>query len=125
MRLNHLFFRYSWDSSKFTTHVAHGYWDKLENQQTFLNALLHKLHVRDAHGWFSITGSTLKQHGAGGLLAKYGDSVSKLLAAVSPEYKQTCRNTVEQLARELNLENVQQIVQIPLEYQKPFADFVK
>ncbi len=63
-----------------------GHWDKLSNQKIFLNDLASRLNIKDKSGWYKMTVKSFQQHGAAGLLEKYGNSPSKLLSTVFPEY---------------------------------------
>ncbi len=81
-----------------------------------MNEVIQKLHITDKEGWFSITHKTLAHHGAGGILTRYDGSVSKLLAHVFPEYKQACRETVQNMVNELKLSKVEDLLHVPIEY---------
>ncbi len=78
---------YKWDLSKFSC-VPRGYWNHIENQRHFMDALATKLNIKDQEGWYSLTTKTMKSHGGHGLLhVKYNGSVTKLLTTVYPEYR--------------------------------------
>ncbi len=78
---------YKWDLSKFnSSHRQAGWWDNMTNQRTFMNEIAEKLHITNQEGWYKLTVTTLRDHGANTLLSKYKGSPSALLRAIYPEY---------------------------------------
>ncbi len=73
-----------WDFSKFNN--PQGYWDNSANQRCFLDELAKKLNITDQQGWYNITAHKLLRHGGGTLLAKFGNSPSKLVSSVYHEH---------------------------------------
>ncbi len=51
-------------------------------------------------------------------MSKYNNCVSKLLSTVFPEYKQACRDVVLQLKKDLKLEKVEDLIEVPLDHIK-------
>ncbi len=94
-----------------------GYWDNLSSQRTFMDNLAKKLGIVDMEGWYSITAKTLQMNGGSTLARKYNGSVFKMLAILYPEYKQACRDFVMNIVKELKLSKVEDVIQVPLEYQ--------
>ncbi len=74
---------YQWSTK---ANKPQGYWADVTVQRTFMEDLAKKLNIGDKEGWQTITGYTMYQHGAAGLLARYNNSMPKLLAAMYPEY---------------------------------------
>ncbi len=64
-----------------------------------------------------VTVESLKKSGARGLLEKYGNSPSKMLATLYPEYKNACREFVMKVVKEENLSCVEDVQKLPLPYQ--------
>ncbi len=113
-----LFCRYQWDLTKFVQ-IPHGYWD-LPKQRAFMDNLAKKLNIVKQEGWYNVTAAALKRHGAHKLIAKYNNSMTKLLSTVYHEYtwvpsQFTCvprsywavvdnqRAFMDNLAKELNI----------------------
>ncbi len=63
-----------------------GHWNDLSTQRTFMDNLAKKLKITDRQAWYHITLRTIRKHGGTGLLAKYQNSPSKILATVYSEY---------------------------------------
>ncbi len=115
---------YNWDVTKFTTHVTHGYWNKLTNQRDFMQQLQIKLSITDHEAWDKVTTANLLQHGGRSLLDKYNGSLSKLLTTVLPEYRQACRERLIRTARDLKLPKVEDLITVPLEYPPTLSQHV-
>jgi len=74
-----------WDLSRFAKKPQR-YWSSKENQRRFMDELALKLGLGDLDGWYSVTVSRLAHLGAARILTLYGNSLSKLLAAVYPDH---------------------------------------
>ncbi len=81
--------QYSWDTSKFRSHLAIGYWNNLTNQRNFMEELAKKLNITEKESWYKVTSTVLLQHGANSLLTKHNGSLRRLLKTVFPEYPGT------------------------------------
>ncbi len=75
-----------------------------------------KLGITSIEGWYQITFTTMLEQGAAGLTKRYNNSVSKLLTTIYPEYKQRCRDFVNQVVRNLQLSKVEEVLNVPQEY---------
>ncbi len=101
--------------------VSMGHWNDVDNQRLFLDKLAKKLNLTDGKSWCQLTSSLLDQHGGAALKQKYNGSIGKLLAHLNPNYKSMCRNVVQDIARELKLSTLEDIVNVPLSYFKAHA----
>jgi len=82
-----------------------------------MDDLAKKLNITDSEGWYNITGSTLQEHGGGGLLiGKYNGSVYQLLKEVYPQYQESCRNFVLRIVRDLKLDKVEDVLKVSEEF---------
>ncbi len=89
-----------------------------------MKELAKKLQIKDQEGWYHVTESTLREHGAKSLLEKYNHSPSKLLATVFPQYqwdvtrftrvpsqywdnRAAQRAFMDNLAKELNIQDME------------------
>ncbi len=97
-------------------YASHGYWNNFDNHKAFLDDLARKLNITTPQGWFSIRNPTLIERGGGGLLRKYNGSLSRLLSTVYPEYRQTCKQALMQLAHDLNTNSVKDLLYVGREY---------
>ncbi len=82
-----------------------------------MDSLAKKLNITSVEGWYGITSKTFHEHGGAGLLDKYNGSTSKLLTTLLPDYKQACVNFVMDIVNELKLKGVEDVIQLPKEYQ--------
>jgi len=78
---------HSWDPLRFTN-TPRNYWLSLEHQRTFMDSLGRSLGFAEGEraAWYKVTSRTVINHGGVGLLRRHADSLSKLLAAVYPDY---------------------------------------
>ncbi len=91
-----MFSRYTWDLSKFRTHVhryepvfyhhCRNYWTSVSNQRTFMDNLAKKLNIKDHEGWFKVSNAVVAENGGNSLLVKFKGSFSKILQHVYPQY---------------------------------------
>ncbi len=111
---------YNWDHSKFTSHilnVPHGHWNHLHHQHSFMSSLAQSLNITSANDWLKVNQGAILKHGGAGLLAKYSNSLSKILTTLVPEYKEMCRSFIMKVKQDLQLETMQDVVNVPFEYQ--------
>ncbi len=97
------------------------HWNELTYQRSFMNDLGKKFNISTIDDWFSITNISIQQHGGSAVLQKYNGSLCKLLATVFPEYKQACVNFVTNVMKEKKLTKIEDVIHVPLEYQKLFV----
>ncbi len=64
-----------------------------------------------------MTVKTLEKHGGASLIHKYNSSPRKLLSAVEPKYKESIRESLLKIAKDLNIEKVEDLVNISKEYR--------
>lgn len=62
--------------------VANGYWDIKENQRNFLDGLGKQLGFKRMEDWHNVSANSIRQHGGGTLLTKFGDSPSKCIISI-------------------------------------------
>jgi len=60
--------------------VKRGHWDVRENREEFVRSLEDRLGIGSAEQWKSVTAATVAEHGGSSLLARYGNSMSRMLA---------------------------------------------
>ncbi len=104
------------NSPRTNLYRQHGYWNDISHQQFFIEGLVKQLDIRDQEGWFKVTHKTIKEHGGASLMQRY-KSIGKMLSTLSPEYNQMCRQVVLDIVRDLQLEKVEDILDLPLRYQ--------
>ncbi len=92
------------------------YWDDFFRHRSFMHELAEKLNISDTKGLYSLTSQMIRLHGGNSLLEKYNGSVSKLLAAVYPSYKHSCRELVMNVMKDLKMKKVDDLVHAPVEY---------
>ncbi len=63
-----------------------GYWNIRFVQRKFLDDLMKKLNIKDQHELYKLSVTTIREHGGHTLLQKYGNSISKMLMSLYPEY---------------------------------------
>ncbi len=64
-----------------------GYWDDVSNQRGFMEDIRKQLNITTQEDWYkSASSKTIIKYGGAQLLKKYGNSVSKLMTTVYPEY---------------------------------------
>ncbi len=88
----------------------------MDAQRSFIHDLAQKLYITKPEDWFHVTTSKISLHGGTGLMSKYGDSISKLLTAVCPEYKKACRDFVMRIKEDLNLSRVEDMLTVQHSY---------
>ncbi len=104
--------------------VPWGFWDDVANQRSFIDQLVKKLNLEN-EGLENLTLRALQKHGGGYLLKKYDYSISKLLATISPDYHQKCRQFVMNIVKDLRLSKVEDMLQVPLEYLQLLLKLLK
>jgi len=91
--LQQVYPEFAWDSLGFTKVPRH-HWASLTNQRAFMETLGEKFGINSkaendrAHElekWYQVTKQQVIEEGGGGLLAKYQNSISRLLQSVFPE----------------------------------------
>ncbi len=81
-----------------------------------MDDLAKQLNISPNDIWNSLSAKSLKEHGGAGLLKKYNGSYTKLLENIFPEFKHSCRQYVHRIVSDLQLGNVKDILNVPLEY---------
>jgi len=67
--------------------LPRGFWDYKKNQVEFLEWLGPRLGFNELNNWYKVTSLNIRQNGGSNLLAKFGNSPSKLLSSVYPKHK--------------------------------------
>ncbi len=81
-----------------------------------MEQLAKKLNINEPADWQKMTKGMLQENGGVSVLAKYSNSVSKLLTTLFPSYQQVIRNVVLQTVHDLKLPNVEQLLHVPPQY---------
>jgi len=76
----------AWDPLKFNK-APQNYWSDEKTQRAFMEEISPKLGVKELSDWYKVSNQLLVDHGASGLLTRYGGSLSALLAKLYPDYK--------------------------------------
>jgi hypothetical protein len=66
--------------------VPRSYWNNLQNQKKYLEWFVKQQNIQKMEDWYKLQITDLKKNGAKGLLAKYNNSLYKLLSTIYPEY---------------------------------------
>jgi len=66
--------------------VPGGYWEKLENQRTYLEWLSSKLGYKKMEDWYQVTAKHFEENFGGSLLTLYKGSPSKILSTVFSDF---------------------------------------
>jgi hypothetical protein len=85
-----VYIQYPWKESKFTQrnpkftsrNKPAGYWNSKDNQRNFLDTLAKQLNFKQQDDWYKVTIRQILENGGGGLLTKYGYSLSRLITSV-------------------------------------------
>jgi hypothetical protein len=84
--LQNLYPDYPWQPWKFKQGVASGYWDNLQNQRKFLDAVGKELNFQRLDDWYRIDAKVLMEKGGTMVLKIHKDSPFQMLKSVIPEY---------------------------------------
>ena len=77
-----------WHPWRFDQKLPDGYWDRIENQRSFMDWLGKELAFKEVEDWYKLTSKNIEDNGGCTLLTeKYNDSTFQLLQAVYPEHK--------------------------------------
>jgi len=80
---------HAWDPQRFDR-TPQRYWTQHENQRSFLATVGEALGCRgpdrEWERWYTVSAKEIRERGGGRLLSLYGNSMSRLLAAVYPEH---------------------------------------
>ncbi len=111
---------HSWDITRFEKYLGSTLPDTPSrySERAFMDELAAKLNVTKPSDWLKVTTTSLQQQGASSLIKKYNGSLTKLLTTIYPEYKQVCRDAVMKMVKDMKVNNVQELVHIPVEYHK-------
>jgi len=112
--LQNVYSDHNWDVRKFK--LPQKYWHDLANQKSFLDHLAKKLNITSIEGWYKVTVPILQANGGNGLLKKYKVSLHTLLSTVYPEYKQSCRDAILSITRDLKLTKVEDSIKVAHKY---------
>jgi hypothetical protein len=66
--------------------VPPGYWDDIKNQRKYFDWLAKQLHIKTPEDWYQVTHAEVVARGGGRPLGLHGNSLSKTLSAVYPEF---------------------------------------
>jgi hypothetical protein len=69
-------------------------WKDIHVQRSTLEDIGKRLKVQQLNDWYKIRNADIIHHGGSGLLSHYGNSLSKLLRTVYPEYPSVVRNEI-------------------------------
>ncbi len=91
-----------------------------------MHKLLSQLNIKqDQKEWYKITSSIMCEHGGSALLAKYNNSISKLLCIVFPEYQTHCQDLVMTVVQDLKLPKVEDFLTVSLQYpHSAYSDYL-
>jgi hypothetical protein len=84
--LQSVFPEHSWISHRFVQKTENSFWESKKNQVDFLDWVSQQLNYQSMEDWYGISIKTIRQMGGGGLLQKYGNSPSKMIQSVYPNY---------------------------------------
>jgi hypothetical protein len=68
--LKHIYPNEKWEDITFDKTI----WTNIDNQRAFMDNLAQKLNIKSFTDWYSVTTGQLQQHGAHGILFRYGGS---------------------------------------------------
>ncbi len=96
--------------------APHGYWQDPSNHRSVIHKIAKDLQISSPQDWFHVTCAHLRQYSGSILLTRY-KSLSKVLTALVPEYKQACRDFVMQMVHDMNLSSAADLVK-QIEYTR-------
>lgn len=76
---------HEWLPWKLDHNMPRSFWDSVENQRRFMDNLAKELGFTRMDQWYRVTEKMIRSRGGKAILAKYGNSPSRLLQAVYPE----------------------------------------
>jgi hypothetical protein len=85
--LKSIYPQHHWLLWKFEQSVPDGFWNQKENQKEFMDWLYDELEYKHPNDWYNVTRKQISEKGGVVLLAKYGNSIFKLVKSVYPEQK--------------------------------------
>jgi hypothetical protein len=77
---------HKWFRWKFSQNIERGYWNNDIHQRDFLDWLGNQLNFKLMQDWCNLSLRQIVKNGGLSLLAKYGNSPSKLVTAIYPSY---------------------------------------
>ncbi len=114
------------------TNTAHkrnpyNYWT-MAVQRNFMDSIAKTLNVNTSEDWLKVTASKVRELGGTGLILKYGtlpkgipcymsDLDDIALAAIYPAYKKMCRDLIMNIATDLKITKLEDVVTISAGYQ--------
>ncbi len=101
------------------TRVPRSYWEDVSSHRPFVNSIFKRMTVHDVKDFPKVlTSEFLQAGGASGrtLFRIYNCSLTKMLASLYPEYRQLCRDFLNDVIKENNLAKVEDITTLPIEY---------
>lgn len=82
-----------------------------------MDEIRNKLNIQHPTEWCDITTTDIADHGGLSLVnGCYNGSLTKLLSTIYPEYKEMCRQFVNQVMLDFNLNKVEDVLHVSIEY---------